>query len=208
MDTTNLPTPRWFTGVGATDITEDEQRLCSKIAYVLCSFGGYALRSGKAPGADQAFQRGMERAESVPGYVPADHEIYLPWEQFESHAKVSNKYDIWELEELKETMRIASETHPAYQNLKPGQLAFHHRNIHQTLGRRLDQPSDFVLYCAKDGKDGLPEGGTRTAVKVAVDRGIPVFNMRGKRYEEVIHWVKGVIDKKYNLNQDDGGVVV
>lgn len=207
MDTTNLPNPRWFTGVGATDITDAEKRLCAKISYVLCLFGGYALRSGKAPGTDQAFQKGMEMAEREPAHVPTDHEIYLPWEQFESKADMDSKYDIWELEALEETMRIASETHPAYHNLKPGQLAFHHRNIHQTLGRRLDQPSDFVLYCAKDGKDGLPEGGTRTAVKVAVDRSIPVYNLRGKTYEEAIHWVKSVIDKKYNLNSDDDVVV-
>lgn len=52
------------------------------------------------------------------------------------------------------------------------------RNIFQVLGKDLDTPSDFVVFWAKPiGNSGKVSGGTNTAVALALQESIPVFNM-------------------------------
>lgn len=64
---------RAYTGVGSRETPEPALALIERVAKKLAA-DRWTLRSGHAPGADQAFERGAaHRAE-----------IYLPWPDFES----------------------------------------------------------------------------------------------------------------------------
>jgi hypothetical protein len=55
-------------------------------------------------------------------------------------------------------------------------------NMHQCLGHTLDDPSEFALCWTADGAQSEADvnsktGGTGTAIRLASQRGIPVFNL-------------------------------
>jgi hypothetical protein len=117
------------------------------------------LRTGHAPGADQAFERGAGRQA----------EVYLPWPMFEYAA------DIYAASVMDRPTRaaydLAAQHHPVWDSLSRGARALHARNCHQILGRDLQTPVRFVL-CWHRGR-----GGTMQAVRLATARQIPVFNL-------------------------------
>lgn len=75
------------------------------------------------------------------------------------------------------------EIHPAPQKLTQGALKLHTRNIYQVIGFRGQKgvKSDAVIFCADNDSEGLPLGGTRTAVAYARQLGIPIYNIRYMR---------------------------
>ena len=65
---------------------------------------------------------------------------------------------------------------------------FHARNCYQVLGKDLQSPSNFVL-CWTPG--GAVTGGTGQALRIAIDRGIPVFNMGAPEWDVTFdQWMK------------------
>lgn len=122
---------------------------------------GYRLRSGHAPGADQAFEFGAE----------ADADIYLPWLSFEKTTPVYGRKftDVSEA-----AMEMAAHYHPSWQYLKRGAKLLHGRNCYQILGHDLDTPCEFVI-CWTPG--GEMKGGTAQALRIAQDYDIPVINL-------------------------------
>ncbi|CAN7781972.1 hypothetical protein LJR175_008182 [Variovorax sp. LjRoot175] len=67
-----------------------------------------------------------------------------------------------------------------------------HANVHQLLGHSLDEPSDFVLCWTADGAQSAADvnsktGGTGTAIRLASQRGVPVFNLSCDGAEERLH---------------------
>lgn len=107
---------------------------------------GFTLRSGGAPGADTAFERG----------AGVKKEIYRP-----HHANAA-------------ALELASVYHPAWHRCSDYAKKLHARNGFQVLGSDLKSPSEFVCCWTKDGK---ASGGTGQAIRIAEDRGIPVFNL-------------------------------
>lgn len=85
---------------------------------------------------------------------------------------------------ISETERIASEVHPAWDRCNEWARGMHSRNCHQILGYDLQSPVDAVICWTPQGKI---QGGTATAIRVALKYNIPVFNL-------------GVLDKKSVLN--------
>ena len=85
---------------------------------------------------------------------------------------------------ISETERIASEVHPAWDRCNEWARGMHSRNCHQILGYDLQSPVDAVICWTPDGKI---QGGTATAIRIALKYNIPVFNL-------------GVSDKKSVLN--------
>jgi len=131
----------------------------TRTATVLESYG-YVLRSGGAPGADIAFEKGVKDVNNK--------EIWVPWIGFNSSP--SNNIP------SSEAYRIASTIHPAWQNLKESHKLLHSRNMHQVLGEDLNTPSAFVI-CWTEGAQII--GGTATAIRLAKRHNIPVINMGG-----------------------------
>lgn len=114
------------------------------------------LRSGGADGADAAFEAG----------AGDDKQIFLPWKRFNRNMSPLYTPSV-------DAYAVASRIHPVWDRLSSGAKLLHARNVHQVLGPNLNEPSEF-LVCWTMG--GGVTGGTATAIKVALEHGVPVYN--------------------------------
>jgi len=153
---------KYYAGVGSRSTPPLIQDVMTAIAGVLAS-EGWILRSGGADGADKAFEKGVTDRRLK--------EIYIPWMGFNNRVFHSHS-DI--LLDNPETYEIAKSVHPAWHRMKNGSRKLHARNVHQILGKDLNTPSKFVI-CWTLG--GLLKGGTRTAIVLAQQHEIPVYNL-------------------------------
>lgn len=150
-------TNRYYTGIGSRETPLDIGLKMAGIANMLGK-QGYTLRSGGADGADTYFEQGC-------GLQPK--EIYLPWKNFNK-----NPSDLFEVSN--EALNIAKSIHPNWTNLTHGAKLLHARNVYQVLGKDLQTPSSFLICWTKKGES---VGGTRTAIELALKKGIPVYNL-------------------------------
>ncbi|CAH0356929.1 hypothetical protein [Sphingobium sp. CECT 9361] len=158
--------PRFYAGIGARATPPPILSLMTRAAFALCK-RGYILRSGRAIGADSAFERGGGRDEQI--FLPA-----LGW-----RGSVSTLHPEALGAELWGRARdIAAAHHPAFAGLSPFVQALHTRNVFQVLGPRLDSPAEFVLCWTADGE---ASGGTGQALRIAATHGVPVFNLQRDR---------------------------
>ena len=149
---------KYYAGIGSRDCPKEIASLMVKVAAWL-SRRGYILRSGKAPGSDEAFEKGCDM-------VKGEKEIFLPWTGFnnsESNLVVKDK----------RAFDIAKKYHPYYDRLGQGAKKLQARNSHQILGKDLETPCDFVICYTEGGKE---IGGTAQALRISKDYNIPVFN--------------------------------
>lgn len=121
---------------------------------------GWVLRSGGAPGADTAFERGALEIGS-----PA--EIYLPWPRFNDHPSHLTTV-------CKHAIEIAEVFHPTLKNLSRASRLLHGRNTYQVLGTKLDAPVDMIICWTEDAKGG---GGTGQAIRIATHLGIRIEDL-------------------------------
>jgi hypothetical protein len=157
-----------YAGIGSRRAPEEIISLCKHAASALRK-QGYTLRSGHAPGCDQAFEAGAE----------GEAEIYLPWPTFETQHKTHPRARIIS-RPSSDAYAVAAENHPRWYSLKQGSRPLHARNAHQVLGPDLKTPVQFVLCWTPDGSlngRGLDTGGTGQALRIAVAHSVPVFNL-------------------------------
>lgn len=79
-----------------------------------------------------------------------------------------------------EARRLAASFHPAWAELDERTRLLRSRDVHQVLGRGLDDPAAVVICWTPDGSlDGASPaaGGTGQALRVAHARGVPVLNL-------------------------------
>lgn len=143
-----------FTGIGSRQTPAYVCEVMKKITPI-CNNSGFILRSGGADGADSAFE-----ADAV------YKEIYLPWERFNNNN--STLFGV-----CHGAIDIAKKIHPRWDSLSSGAKKLHARNIYQVLGKSLDTPSKFVIAYTEGGE---LIGGTRTALVLATQYNIPIFN--------------------------------
>lgn len=162
---------RAYAGIGSrktpVDVLEQMERIGAKLAGL-----GWTLRSGGANGADSAFARGAAAVDGVT-------EIYLPWHGF---GECVSGIDASALPSFAAAQELATRHHPAWSNLSRGVRALMARNAMQAFGADLSSPSKFILCWAPgsvlDGDRIINcDGGTGLAVRLAVEQGIPVFNL-------------------------------
>lgn len=149
---------RYYTGVGSRETPKDICDLMTQIATFLSS-SGWTLRSGHAPGADIAFEDGATRAN-----------IYLPWFRF--NGSESPHYSICD-----RAYAMARLVHPAWDRCSAAAKKLHARNVYQVHGHLFTEPSKMLICWTKDG---MPTGGTATAIRLAEMADIPVFNLYHK----------------------------
>lgn len=149
---------RYFAGIGARKTPQDILNKFFKIGAYLAN-KGFVLRSGGADGADEAFEDGCVSENGA-------KEIYLPWKGFNNNDSELYNIPIG-------AMLIAKSIHPAWNNLTAGAIKMHSRNICQILGQDLNTPVDFVVCYTENGE---VKGGTATAIRLAEQLSIPVFN--------------------------------
>lgn len=125
---------------------------------------GYEIRSGNAPGADQAWARGGNSAD------PRRVTLCLPWEDFEKEAIVpGNVVRVLKLAESDHYVRDVRDTHPNFGALSSGSVRLHARNAMIVDGAHL------VLGALNPTKSG--GGGTGSAFRIAQRYKIATFNV-------------------------------
>jgi hypothetical protein len=159
---------KYYTLIGSRSTPKDVCDLLEKVAYKL-NEQGWVGRSGGADGADKCLENALKDCDKKRMH------IFLPWNGFYGLYMDEKNYFV---KNNKKAEQIASETHPAWDRCSRGAKALHTRNVHQILGMNLDKPSKFVLcYAEPIGNKGYVKGGTATAVKIAVDSGVKVYNL-------------------------------
>lgn len=173
---------KFYAGIGSRETPKDVLDLMEDLGLKLDS-EGYTLRTGIAPGADQAFARG----------AGVNAEWSLPWESFEQDFRAEAASLGGHPEQLffpgKVEHNVASQYHPAWDRLGQGAQKLHARNVLQVLGRGIGlgdhiefpNPSAFVVCWTKDGK---ASGGTGQAIRIAEAYGVPVRNLHDPKTRE------------------------
>lgn len=150
-----------YAGIGARETPTNIIGLMRGIARMLAD-RGYTLRSGGAPGADQAFEFGTP--------VMVQMEIFVPWHGFERRPDTMKLTE----HELAVGRSTAEKFHPNWEACSPGAQKMHTRNTFQILGRDCQSPSAFVVCWTKDGK---ASGGTGQALRIAEAKGVKIYNL-------------------------------
>jgi hypothetical protein len=147
-----------YAGIGSQKTPPDVLELMANLGREM-AHRRMVLRSGGAQGADMAFEHGCTQAGG-------GKEIYLPWPRFNgSTSSIEHPRP--------EAFDLAANYVPYWGQLKRSVKQLHARNMHQILGWELDSPAQFVLCWTPGGK---LVGGTAVALRVALDRDIPIYN--------------------------------
>lgn len=156
-----------YAGIGSRETPKEILQLMDEIAIRL-AHRGWTLRTGGAPGADDAFFDGAFGET-------ADIEVYLPWDGFNDYFKNDLLAKAFvHTSPLPEAFEIAAKYHPAWPYLKQGAKKLMARNSHQVLGKDLDTPADCIICWTEGAK---LKGGTAQALRMAEDLNIPVYNL-------------------------------
>lgn len=199
---------KFYTGIGSRETPPEILEQMQAVAYRL-AHQGFTLRSGRAKGADAAFQRGAydyakaldeEGVKVVSEKMKNIARIYVPWEKFCLENKLHPKWlrnvaiveknapDFYAkaIDTLKTVM---NQDH--FNACSTGAKRLHVRNTFQILGDLLDKPSEVLLYWAPMNADGTPKGGTRTAVMLARLHKVPTINMAEPDWEKQLDFITG-----------------
>ena len=158
---------------------------------------GYTLRSGAAEGSDTAFQEGVCKVD------PKLTQIWLPKPNF-NKKKVQHKYPKCNYHNINEDMiDYAGNRYlslciiPYWDNLEEDIKRFHGRNYYQVFGVQSvvkgfpSDPDTRVCIYAAPEKNGVVEGGTRSAVYLSRYLGVPTYNVLiPKQKEELLSKLK------------------
>ena len=172
----------YYAGIGSRkNVPEDVLNIIEKLGYALAK-KGFCLRSGHAENCDQKFEAGCDRAGG-------QKEIYIPWKGF--NGSTSNLYQHSPLAEEK-----AFEYHPNLYAQKDTVVKLMARNTHQVLGPDcIKKTASKFIVCYCPVKNGVPQGGTAQALRIASDKkyNIPIFNLFFKeKLDELKEYINGI----------------
>ena len=141
---------KYYTGIGSRSAPKDIEALIKKIGAFL-EKKDFILRNGDAQGSDSYFNNSVVLKENKEVYTANDA--------------------------TPESMKMASEIHPAWDRCSEYAKKLHGRNCFQVLGKNLNSPSSFLICWTPNGK---VKGGSATAINLAIKNNIPVFNLGSK----------------------------
>lgn len=163
---------RYFTVVGSRKTPAKEAEILRDFSERLLR-AGWTGRSGLSGEADLALNRALDRYDGLA-------ELYIPWDRFNdyTHGALDGRviYPKRLGNDAKASAMVA-ELHPVWASLSRGAKALHTRNAYQVLGKDLATPSDVLMCWALVNRAGQVQGGTATAYNLAVQHGVPVFNL-------------------------------
>lgn len=180
----------YYAGIGSRETPEAILRTFTELGRKLVAYS-CVLRSGRAGGADSAFERGCIMANG-------QAEIFIPWAGFPKGGNLADRpailFDHIEPAQKQKALASIEQYHPAPDKLSYGARKLMARNYCQMFGKSVSSPvSSFVLCYTKDGR---ASGGTGQAIRMAEDAGIRVFNAHGYEncpdafVEEIIDMVR------------------
>jgi hypothetical protein len=172
----------YYTGIGSRKTPKEVLQQMTALAERFAK-AGLILRSGKADGADWAFQVG---AMNAGGRMT----IYKPNDEFGDQLTLDRTNDFVVDGQLRaKCIEIVSKIHPAWDRCTENGRNLHARNVCQVIGHTISDDkivpvfSKLVVFYAKEDAQGKPMGGTATAVNIARKAGIPTVNMYKKDWE-------------------------
>ena len=136
-----------YAGIGSRETPLEVCDMMKIIATKLESVG-YVLRSGGAIGADSAFESGVLNN--------VNKEIFKAFDA------------------TPESIEMAAKYHPKWESCMDYVRRLHGRNCMIILGQELITPVKFIICWTSDGK---ATGGTGQAIRLAIDKNIPIFNL-------------------------------
>lgn len=159
--------------IGSRKITPEQYDLFYKIGRYLSS-QGYFISSGNANGTDQSFADGVNSSN------PKNLLLYLPWATYNQDSiHCENKI----LKEPKiQWFDLTAPFHPGWKNLSQGVKRLMARNY------GIIYKADKVIALLNHNKSG--GGGTGQGVRIANHLKIPVLDLNGKSYEEIIQFIE------------------
>lgn len=176
----------YYAGIGSRDTPAEIGLLMTELAGEMEKCG-WILRSGGAKGADTFFERGVIDSSKK--------QIFLHKEVTRTHRHnpAEGIYNAKRCMDWEWATELASEVHPAWHKCDEDARGLHARNIYQVLGTGFPKLacSNMVICWAIPDIHGVPEGGTRTAWKVAEKYNIPRYNLavRADR-DRIEEWLK------------------
>lgn len=162
-----------YAGIGSRETPNHILVVMTEFAQLATEYD-WVLRSGGAPGADQAFELGA-----------AKKEIYLP-----SRGFYDNPSPLYP--PTTSAMQMAAKCHPIWKGLQPFPKLLVARNMHQIFGFDMNSPVEFVICWTRDGCESYKTytrntGGTGSAISAASRADIPVYNLYNKgRLEDAL----------------------
>lgn len=176
----------YYAGIGSRVIPVDiKQQMVDLGTYF--AHKGLILRSGGAYGSDMAFENGCDE-------VQGEKEIFLPWKGLNGNRSKLCTPSL-------AAMELAANLHPLYYHLSMAARKLIGRNVHQILGEQLDIPVSFVVCYTPDKCEShltysKNTGGTGTAISLASQHQIPIFNLANKnRYWDCINFVEKLLER-------------
>ena len=162
--------------------------VCMRLAQLGVTFTSGLCELGMDGIAQKAYSKavdlGLASESQFEVYVADDYNIRkskLP----RKHLAITRNKDL-----ILETERIASEVHPAWERCNEWARGMHSRNCHQILGYDLKSPVDAVICWTPKGNI---QGGTATAIRIAIKYNIPVFNLGCDNKEDVLQQIKSFL---------------
>lgn len=177
----------YYAGIGSRDTPEHIGLIMTALASELGK-QGYILRSGAARGADTFFEIGTQD--------PSQKQVFIHCERLRDgrcHDTQKGYFNAQRYIDYAQAVNIASEVHPAWHRCDRTAQEMHARNVYQVLGPELKPAtySKFLVCWAIPDIHGVPEGGTRTAWKIAARYGIPRFNLAVQSdRQRIVNWLE------------------
>lgn len=186
--------------IGSRQLEQKEEyfkdiKLCHNVCMRLAQLG-VTFTSGLCElGMDGIAQKAYSQAVDLGLASESQFEVYVA-DQYNirrstlprKHLAIIRNKDL-----IAETERIASEVHPAWDKCNEWAKGMHSRNCHQILGYDLQSPVDAVICWTPNGNI---QGGTATAIRIALKYNIPVFNLGVKDKDNVLQNIRKFLEER------------
>lgn len=187
--------------IGSRDLEKDykyalEIPRLQKVCYRLAELGVTMTSGLCALGMDAIAQKQYALAISHGKATPEQLEVYVADQSnidksnlpYRSHAIIRNPDMIPQTHAL--CLEVMGESH--WNNCGPYAKGMHSRNCHQIFGYNLDNPVDAVVTWTPNGN---VQGGTATALKLAMKAGIPIYNFGHHDKQAVMLALKDFLER-------------
>ncbi len=177
------PVPLCYAGIGSRTISELEKAIIHEVSKTL-AHDGWICYSGNADGADIAFQRGSG-GKCV---------VFLPWLGYNIsvYNAPNHSLALFALGQSRKGTAAIGQYHPNPSALQASGKMMMARNYHQVMGHTTETQewprAKFVLCCATVIDDQV-QGGTGQACRIAIDKKIPIINVRYPGWREKLEIV-------------------
>jgi hypothetical protein len=155
---------RYYAGIGSRETPNTILREMKRLSSIL-EDKGWTLRTGGAIGADTAFASGVKR----------NAEIWIPWEGF-GNPDSNHTVNVVTCEDTK-SFESVEKYHPKSKDLSGAVKKLMARNY------RVVVDSEFIVCWTRNG---VINGGTGQSLRIAIDKGIPIFNMFFLSTDEIL----------------------